>query len=46
MLSVPGAVPYARLMRPIGSSDASAFVSFDVDGRYVNVPAFPFDVER
>src|SRR5437763_13359330 len=44
--SVPGAVPYARLMRPIGSSEASALVSFDVDGMYLKVPALPPDVER
>src|SRR5881392_2735386 len=40
------AVPYARLMRPIGTSEASALVSFDVDGMYLKVPALPPDVER
>src|SRR2546423_15038734 len=44
--SVPGAVPYAKLIRPIGSFDEKMFFIDDVDDMNENEPALPPDVER
>src|SRR5438045_7219651 len=39
--SVPGAVPYAKLIRPMGSFDEKMFFIDDVDDMNENEPALP-----